>query len=123
MAKEARILRIVVASPGDVEFERGRVPVVVNVVNRGALERGLLLIVTSWDTVAFPGFHAGGPQALIDEILSIPECDIFIGIFWKRFGTPVADAKSGTEHEYKLAYETWKKIGCPQIFFYFNEQP
>jgi tetratricopeptide (TPR) repeat protein len=124
MPEQAKVLRIVVASPGDVQAERDLVPTVVEEVNRGvAGERDIVLKVTRWEKDAYPGFHAGGPQALIDGILRIPECDIFIGIFWTRFGTPVADAKSGTEHEYRLAYEAWKKAGRPQIFFYFNEKP
>lgn len=123
MPGPAQILRIVVASPGDVRAERDAVSVVIDQVNRSvAGERGLVLKVSQWEKDASPGFHAQGPQALIDAILRIPECDIFVGIFWKRFGTPVLDAKSGTEHEYKLAYEAWKEKGRPQIFFYFNER-
>jgi hypothetical protein len=50
MVEEARILRIVVASPGDVESERKVVPLVVDEVNRGvAGERGLVLKVTRWE--------------------------------------------------------------------------
>src|SRR5271157_5118748 len=122
--RTAEILRLVVASPSDVQAERDAVEAVVRQVNRGvADERNLVLKVTRWERDAFPGFHGGGPQALIDSILRIPECDIFIGILWKRYGTPVADALSGTEHEYNAAYESWKKKDSPQIFFYFNERP
>ncbi len=122
--RTAQILRLVVASPNDVQAERDAVDAVVSQMNRGvADERNLVLKVTRWETDAFPGFHGGGPQALIDSILRIPECDIFIGVLWKRYGTPVADALSGTEHEYKAAYESWKQKGSPQIFFYFNERP
>ena len=60
---------------------------------------------------------------MIDAILKIPDCDILIGIFWKRFGTPVKDAKCGTEHEFRLAYEAWKLKRRPQIMFYFNQKP
>ncbi len=63
-----------------------------------------------------------GPQGLIDAILHIDDCDIFIGIFWKRFGTPVKDAQSGTEHEFKLAYAAWEANGHPEIMFYFSEK-
>src|SRR5271157_1050748 len=100
--KNSTTLRIVVASPSDVQAERDSVSDVVAEVNGGvAAERNLVLTVTRWEKDAFPGFHKVGPQALIDSILRIPNCDIFVGIFWTRFGTPVADAKSGTEHEYK----------------------
>ena len=123
MPRPAQVLRIVAASPGNVHAERHAVSAVVDEVNRGvARERGLVLEVRQWEKDAFPGFHAQGPQAIIDSILGIPDCDIFLGIFWRRFGTPVTDAKSGTEHEYHLAYEAWKKKGRPQIFFYFNQR-
>jgi tetratricopeptide (TPR) repeat protein len=123
MPHPSQILRIVLASPGDVEAERHVVSAVVEQVNRGvARERGLVLELRQWEKDAFPGFHAQGPQALIDSILGIPDCDIFLGIFWRRFGTPVSDAKSGTEHEYNLAYEAWKTKRRPQIFFYFNQR-
>ena len=100
-------LKVVVASPGDVQAERDVVPRVVADLNNGiAAERNLWLEVRRWETDAYPGFHAGGPQGLIDHILRIEKCDIFIAIFWKKFGTPVPDAKSGTEHEFKKAYDT-----------------
>jgi formylglycine-generating enzyme required for sulfatase activity len=124
MKRTLQELRLVVASPEDVRAERDAVDDVVSELNRGAAdERGLVLKVTRWERDSFPGFHGGGPQALIDSILRIPHCDIFVGILWKRFGTPVADALSGTQHEFDLAYEAWKKTGHPQILFYFNRKP
>jgi len=114
----------VVASPGDVQAERDVLPVVIDELNRGiAAGRGLRLELSRWETDAYPGFHSEGPQGLIDPILRIEECDILIGIFWRRFGTPTSDAKSGTEHEFRLAYETWKQKGSPQIMVYFNQKP
>ena len=60
---------------------------------------------------------------MIDPILNIDDCDILIGIFWKRFGTPIKeDGKTGTEHEFYNAYEAWKKNGRPQIMLYFNQK-
>jgi tetratricopeptide (TPR) repeat protein len=46
-----------------------------------------------------------------------------IGIFWTRLGTPVADAESGTTHEFRKAYNAWKLRGRPQIMLYFNQKP
>jgi tetratricopeptide (TPR) repeat protein len=116
-------LRLVIASPGDVTAEREIIPRVVEEVNRNiARPRGLHLDVYCWETDSYPGFHPQGPQGLIDPILKIEECGILIGIFWRRFGTPVSDAKSGTEHEFRLAYEAWKKNGKPQIMVYFSQK-
>jgi tetratricopeptide (TPR) repeat protein len=120
---DLRVLRVVVASPGDVKPERDIVPKVVDEVNRTiARERSLTLEVHRWETDSHPGFHPEGPQGLIDPILKIEDCDLLIGIFWRRFGTPVSDAKSGTEHEFRIAYKAWKKKHKPQIMVYFSQK-
>lgn len=118
----AKILRIMVASPGDVPQERDCLSGVVEELNHGIAQiKGLSICLVRWETDAHPGFHTEGPQGLIDKTLRINECDILIGIFWKRFGTPVSDFNSGTEHEFRIAYEAWKQYKRPQIMVYFNE--
>jgi hypothetical protein len=124
MPEHAQILRIVVASPSDVKSERDIVPLVVEELNRGiADDRGLHLEVIRWETDTYPGFHPEGPQSLIDEILRIEDCDVVIGIFWKRFGTPTEEGTTGTEHEIRRAYDAWKKQRRPQVMVYFNQTP
>lgn len=120
---QVRLLRIVVASPSDVQAERDVLPKVLAELNDGvAADRNVRLELSRWETDAFPGFHPEGPQGLIDPTLRIEDCDILIGIFWKRFGTPVNNAKSGSEHEFRLAYEAWNEKGRPQIQVYFNQK-
>ncbi|MFZ1009438.1 MAG: tetratricopeptide repeat protein [Candidatus Sulfotelmatobacter sp.] len=121
---DLRVLRVVVASPGDVNPERDIVSKVVEEVNRTiGRERRLTLEVHRWETDSHPGFHPQGPQGLIDPILKIEDCDLLIGIFWRRFGTPVSDAKSGTEHEFRIAYQAWERNHRPQIMVYFSQKP
>ena len=111
-----RIVRVVVASPSDVLAERDSLPAVLEELNNGiARDRGLRLELARWETDAYPGFHPNGPQGLIDPLLCIEDCDLLIGLFWKRFGTPVTDAQSGTEHEFRRAYNAWKQNRRPQI--------
>src|SRR5262245_49716771 len=121
---QTQILRVVVASPSEVQPERDLLPNVIDELNRGiAGDRGLQFVLSRWETDAHPGFHPQGPQGLIDPILKIAECDLLIGIFWRRFGTPTPDGKTGTEHEFVAAYEAWEEKGSPQIFVYFNQKP
>jgi hypothetical protein len=124
-AMESRlVVRVVLASPGDVKDERDVVAAVVEEVNTLTAHRdGLDLELLRWETDAFSGFHAEGPQGLIDDVLKIEESSIVIGIFWKRFGTPVKDAGSGTEHEILRAYESWQSKGRPEIMLYFKTAP
>jgi hypothetical protein len=117
-----KILRIVLSSPNDVKAERRVMESVVEELNRGvAADRNLRLELSRWETDVYPGFHAEGPQGLIDPILKIENCDILFGIFWKRFGTPTKRAQSGTEHEIRTAVGSWRKSGRPQIMIYFKE--
>lgn len=123
MTSYKQILRIVIASPNDVQAERDTIEEVAVELNRTiAGDRDLILEISRWETDAYPGFHLQGPQALIDTVLGIEDCDLLIGIFWKRFGTPVFDSRSGTEHEFRTAYEAWKRNKRPQIMVYFNEK-
>jgi len=122
--EKVELLRIVVASPGDVQSERDCVESVATELNRGLADvLGVRFDVGRWETDSFPGFNQAGPQGQIDTALSIDTSDLVIGIFWKRFGTPVSDAASGTEHEIRGAYRSWERTGRPQIMVYFNQAP
>jgi hypothetical protein len=119
-----RVIRIVVASPGDVQPERDILAdSVIPELNKGiAKSLNLLLELDRWETDTYPGFHIDGPQGLIDEILRIDQCDILIGIFWKRFGKTIKSGETGTEHEFMTAYDAWKNQGKPEIMMYFKEE-
>lgn len=117
-------LRIVAASPNDVRAEREVLNEIVENLNRGiAAEKGLRLELDTWERRIHSTFHVGGFQGLINEVLKIESCDILICIFWKRFGTPVQNAQSGTQSEFEAAYETWLKRGTPKIMVYFSQAP
>src|SRR6266850_1498313 len=112
--------RVFVASPSDVRVERDSMPSVINELNH-TLEAlvphaASRLELVRWETHSFPGM--GRPQGLINE--QIGEFDIFVGILWQRFGTPTGKADSGTEEEFRRAYEKWLKEGRPHILLYFN---
>lgn len=122
--EKVSLLRVVVASPGDVQAERDLLSFVIDELNRTvARSRGFRLEVIRWEKDAYPGFHADGPQGLIDPILRIEDADLFVGIFWKRFGTPTMGSQSGTEHEFRRAYDAWSESGSPHIMFYFSQKP
>ncbi len=118
------VIRVVVGSPNDVATERNHLQIIVDELNRTVADaRGLQIKLVRWETDTHPGFHVDGPQAFIDPILNIEEAQLFIGIFWKSFGTTLPSGETGTEHEFNKAYESWKSTKQPQIMFYFSEQP
>jgi hypothetical protein len=121
--RSARVIRVVVVSPGDVQAERDRLEAVVAELNDGvARERGCGLSLWRWETDAHPGLHVEGPQGLIDDAMRIEDADVVVGIFWKRFGAPTLDAGSGTEHELRCALSVWRERGRPQVMVYFCDR-
>ena len=52
-------------------------------------------------------------QEVIDE--NIGDYDLFIGILWKRFGTPTKTHESGTQQEFENALKNGK-----EVMFYFQ---
>lgn len=115
-------LRIFAASPSDVTNERAKLETVVVSLKPMADYLGLTLEVVDWRAVV-P--DARRPQQIIFDQLKPTSWDIFIGILWHRFGTPPGakdksgkDYLSGTEEEFKTAYELWKQYGKPRIILY-----
>jgi len=122
--KDLHQLRIVIVSPNDVKEERAISVTVIGRVSKLIAEMlCLTLRPVTWETDSYPGFHAEGPQGQIDSALKIDDCDIIVGIFWKRLGTLTKDGKTGTQHEIMKAYDAWKKNRKPQIMLYFSQKP
>jgi energy-coupling factor transporter ATP-binding protein EcfA2 len=124
--KADKKLRIFVASPGDVAKEREAVHALTAELNREgnvADELGVTLKLLDWREVT-P--DTGRPEQVILNELKVETWDIFVGILWLRFGMPPGakdpetgeDFESGTEEEFSLAYNSWKKNRRPRILFY-----
>lgn len=124
MPQQLQVVRVVLVSPGDVTGERVAAEAAINEVNRGvARDRSSVLLLWRWETDARPGLHPRGQQGLIDDLMEIPDADIVIGVFWKRFGTPTGAARSGTEHELERAWASWQQHGHPDVMLYFCNRP
>jgi hypothetical protein len=112
--------RVFVASPGDVSAERDALSRVVEEINlTHGPPLGYHLELIRWETHTAPG--AGRPQQVITD--QIGRYDIFVGIMWRRFGTPSGVAGSGTEEEYRNAWKQFEKNPDLILMFYFCQQP
>ena len=113
-------LRLFVASPNDVSNERKTLEGVVNELNTTiAPDKGFVLELVRWETHCHPSM--GRAQENINS--QIGEYDIFLGIMWKKFGSPTGAAQSGTEEEFRIAYKAWQNSNSPWIMFYFCKTP
>src|SRR5579871_3308676 len=123
MTAQYRKIRIFVASPGDVQSERDHLAKVVEELNLTiaaiAPEKNVVLELVRWETHVHPGL-GNETQEVVNQ--QIGDYDIFIGILWKRMGTPTTAAQSGTAEEFRRAYETWQKDKTLPVLFYFCQQ-
>src|SRR5437870_3223870 len=103
-----RKIRIVVASPGDVQMERKAAE---RIIKATARKEALIDRVETflWERNVAPGFSRQPLQiGLIDPEARIHESDIVVVLFSARIGTPIAPGKPpGTQHEFQMALDGW----------------
>jgi nucleoside 2-deoxyribosyltransferase len=95
---DARVLQILIASPGDVQSEREIISQVIYEWNyTNSRERGVVLLPIRWETHASPEMGSR-PQAVINRQV-VDQCDMAVAVFWMRLGTPTGEPESGTAEE------------------------
>jgi len=115
MPLQARVYRIFIASPADVSRAREQVVNVIQAWNdQNSADRKVVLLPLRWETHSAPGM--GRPQGRINRI--VDECDLAIGVFWTKVGTPTGSFDSGTLEE----IDRVKSAGKP-VMLYFSEEP
>lgn len=115
-----KIYKCFIASPSDTNEERKICKKVFVELNRG-LGIGFNFRVESlmWEDDVRSEIGNDG-QSIINKQIG-NEYNIFIGIMYKKFGTPTSKAGSGTEEEFNLAYNRFLKKDSIEILFYFND--
>jgi hypothetical protein len=117
MAFNATVIRLMIASPGDVQAERAIVREIVGEWNAtNSARRGMMLLAVGWETDVAPDMGAA-PQSIIDKQI-LKDADLLVGMFWTRLGTPTAAYASGAVEE----IEEHLKVGRPAML-YFSSAP
>lgn len=100
MGFQANVLKVMIASPGDVAAEREIVTQeLYRWNNANAVSRELMLQPVKWETHSSPQMGAH-PQAILNEHLLL-DADIVVGLFGTRIGTATTDFISGSVEEIK----------------------
>lgn len=120
MAEIRKIVRVFIASPGDLAEERLAAKAVVEEFNEiWADQFGYQVELVGWeDAVSM----YGRPQGVINKDLE--KCEFFIGLLWKRWGTPpdlTGNYTSGFEEEFEISKARREKNGTPEISLYFKD--
>lgn len=113
--------KIFLASPSDLADERASIDDVINELNQTfGVSNNVVLELIKWETHAAPGINKKDSQEVINQDIG-NDYDVFIGILWTKFGTPTKSSNSGTEEEFKNAYNRFQKESDSlQILFYFK---
>ena len=115
-----KIFKCFIASPGDTNAEREVCDKIFIEINKTIGEQFNFRIESlKWenDTIPSVGEYS---QAIINR--QIGKYDIFVGIMFKKFGTPTKVAGSGTEEEFDIAYNRFLNKEELEIMFYFNDE-
>ncbi|MFC1766644.1 hypothetical protein ACFL6U_31775 [Planctomycetota bacterium] len=109
MPYDSRVFRILIASPSDVEEERD---IAVRVIQEWndlySYSRKVVLLPLRWETHTAPDFGTR-PQEVINRAI-VDNCDLLLGIFWTRIGTPTGEADSGTIEEIQRVASAGKPV-------------
>ncbi|HEV8449264.1 MAG TPA: hypothetical protein VGQ44_20735 [Gemmatimonadaceae bacterium] len=117
MPFSATVLRVMIASPGDVPKERAVVREVVGEWNStNGSHRNVMLLAVGWETDVAPEM-GDAPQSIIDKRI-LTDADLLVGIFWTRLGTPTASYASGAVEEIEVHLKARKPA-----MLYFSSAP
>jgi hypothetical protein len=98
MAFDAKVFKILIASPGDVNEERQAIPdVIARWNNANAEAGGVVLLPVKWETHSAPLMGDRAQRVINNQIVT--SCDMAIGVFWTRLGSPTGTSESGTAEE------------------------
>ena len=89
---------ILIASPGDVQTERGIATEVIHEWNYlNSREKRIVLLPLRWETHSSPELGERAQGVINRQV--VDQCDMAIGVFWTPMGTPTSVAESGTAEE------------------------
>jgi hypothetical protein len=114
---------VLVSYPDDVKESVSTVKRAIHFVNEllATFRVPLILNCRNWKDTT-PGAHPVSVQQKIEEDLRFDDCDIVIGLFWKRLGTKRPGTKSGCERELQIAVDACKLNRRPNVLTYFNQE-
>ncbi|MCD8445678.1 hypothetical protein [Tenacibaculum finnmarkense] len=116
MSYESTVYRILIASPSDVDEEREVVSRIIQDWNDlNSFNKKIVLLPVRWETHSSPTFGVR-PQEAINKQL-VDDCDLLVGFFWTKIGTPTGEEIGGTVEEIKRV----SKAGKP-VMLYFSKR-
>lgn len=117
-----KTIHIFIGSPSDTKNERICVTDIIDELNHTlGKDRNIKIEKIMWEYDVDPTIGDDGQDVINQQTR---DYDIFLGMMWRKFGTPTLRASSGTEEEYSRAVKSVKGNGhCKDIIMLFNIAP
>lgn len=116
MSYSAKVYKVFIASPSDVQEERDVIRNVLakwNAINSERLH--VVLLPVGWETHAAPEAERVAQDYINEELLD--KCDMLIGVFWTRVGTRTKNFDGGSIEE------VYRNIGSRKLtMLYFSKK-
>lgn len=115
MPFSATVYNVLIASPSDVPDERYAIAQALHDWNSlNSQTQGMILQPVMWETHSAP-VMGDRPQGIINNQV-VRGCDMLIGAFWQRLGSPTGVEESGTVEEVK-----WFLTNKKPVMLYFSK--
>jgi hypothetical protein len=109
MSFDAKVFKVLIASPGDVEEERIAIPQIISEWNNNNAEsNNVVLLPVKWETHSAP-LLGDRAQGIINNQI-VTSCDMAVGVFWTRLGSPTGVSESGTAEEIEWFIDNNKPV-------------
>ena len=119
---DTKIYKCFIASPSDTAKEREICDQVFDEINKELGQVYNFRIESlKWENDVRPSFGTDSQNVINNQIGN--DYDLFLGIMYKKFGTPTSKADSGTEEEFNNAWDRYTKKDNIEIMLYFNNEP
>ena len=129
MSTQMKTFRIFISSPGDVQQERIIAKKVIAELNK-TFSKYFILEPLLWEDM--PLLASSSFQEGIDQIVNKYAIDVAVFILWSRLGSTLGASyvkpdgtpyQSGTEYEFDMMMEAFRKNGHPRIMVYIKDTP
>lgn len=119
---KTKIVKVFIGSPSDTINERNKISEIIEELNQTiGYNSDILVQSIMWENNVRPTIGLDGQDVINSQT---QDYDIFVGMMWKKYGSPTPRAGSATDEEYTHALESFRSNGhCKDIIFMFSKMP
>lgn len=107
--KKAKIVKVFIGSPSDTINERNKISEIIEELNQTiGYYSDILVQSIMWENNVRPTIGLDGQDVINSQT---QDYDIFVGMMWKKYGSPTPRAGSATDEEYSHALKSFRSNG------------